>query len=162
VFILLNISARPVHCRFLCILTIALQYIKNFHHGEVSNPGSSALEANPMTTGHVRNCLYIMSSCHLQKVCKAASQNSRFECNQGDQRPILNFAPRGKLWPTGTKLSHRDELCPLGAKVSPRGEFCPLGVNLSPGGEILCLPLHSSKQLRVFTPGGEQRGEHFP
>jgi hypothetical protein len=49
---------------------------------------------------------------------------------------------------------------PLGAnfdppveKLSPRCEFCPLGVNLSPGGKTLCSPLHSSKQLRVFTPG---------
>jgi hypothetical protein len=24
------------------------------------------------------------------------------------------------------------------------------------------LPFHSSKQQRVFTPGGERRGEHFP
>jgi hypothetical protein len=46
--------------------------------------------------------------------------------------------------------------------LSPRIEFCSLGVKLSPGGEILCSPLHSSKQLRVFTPGGEQRGEHSP
>jgi hypothetical protein len=37
-----------------------------------------------------------------------------------------------------------------------------VGVKLSPGGEILCLPLHSSKQWRVFTPGGEQRGEVIP
>jgi hypothetical protein len=42
-------------------------------------------------------------------------------------RPILNFDPRGKLWHPGAKLS--------------------------PGGEILCLPLHSSKQLSVFIPG---------
>jgi hypothetical protein len=61
-------------------------------------------------------------------------------------RPI-NFAPRGKL-----RLP--------GAKLSPRGEFYPLGVALSPGGEIICSPLHSSKQLRVFTTGGEHRGEH--
>jgi hypothetical protein len=51
------------------------------------------------------------------------------------QRPILNFAPRGKL----------ETLTP-GAKLYPRGEFCPLGLKLSPGDEILCSPLHSSKQ----------------
>jgi hypothetical protein len=49
------------------------------------------------------------------------------------QKPILNFAPRGKLRTPGTKLP-------------PRGEFCPLGVKLSNRGEILCSPLHSSKQ----------------
>jgi hypothetical protein len=43
-------------------------------------------------------------------------------------RPILNFAPRGKLWPPGVKLS-------------PRGEFCPPGVKLSPGVEIICSSL---------------------
>jgi hypothetical protein len=52
------------------------------------------------------------------------------------QRSILNFTPRDKLWPPGVKLS--------------------------PGGEILCSPLHSSKQYRVFTPGGERRGELHP
>jgi hypothetical protein len=65
------------------------------------------------------------------------------------QRPILNFAPRGKLWLPWESLS-------------PRGEFCPLVVKLSPGGEIICLPLHSFKQYGVSTPGGERRGEHFP
>jgi hypothetical protein len=35
-------------------------------------------------------------------------------------------------------------------------------VKLSPGGEILSSQLHSSKQYRVFTPGGERRGEHSP
>jgi hypothetical protein len=42
-------------------------------------------------------------------------------------RPILNFAPRGKLWPPG-------------AKLSPSSECCHLGVKLPPGSEILCLP----------------------
>jgi hypothetical protein len=56
------------------------------------------------------------------------------------QRPILNFTPRGKVVPQGRILS-------------PGGEVIP-------GGEILSLPLHSSKQLRVFTPGGERRDEH--
>jgi hypothetical protein len=41
-------------------------------------------------------------------------------------RPILNLAPRDKLW--------------------PQGRSCPLGVKLSPGGEILCSTLHSSQQ----------------
>jgi hypothetical protein len=57
---------------------------------------------------------------------------------------------------------------PLGANFDPRGEVVPqgwilsLGVKLSPGCEILCFPLHSSKLWRVFTPGGERRGEHSP
>jgi hypothetical protein len=57
---------------------------------------------------------------------------------------------------------------PLRANFDPRGEVVPqrwirpLGVKLSPGGEILCSPLHSSKQYRVFTPGGERRGELHP
>jgi hypothetical protein len=43
---------------------------------------------------------------------------------EGVQRPILNFAPKGKLWPQG--------------RCCPRGEFCPLGVKFSVH--------HSSKQ----------------
>jgi hypothetical protein len=50
-------------------------------------------------------------------------------------RPILNFAPRGKLWPQGWSY-------PLGAKFSVRPSIL----------------LNS----RVFTPGGERSGEHFP
>jgi hypothetical protein len=52
--------------------------------------------------------------------------------------------------------------------IIDRGEVVPQGWILSPGGEvipwgeILCSPLHFSKQWRVFTPGGEQRGEHSP
>jgi hypothetical protein len=55
------------------------------------------------------------------------------------QRPILNFAPRGKLWPPRAKLSTRREICPLGVKLSHGGEILsalptvesvhPLGVN---------------------------------
>jgi hypothetical protein len=60
-------------------------------------------------------------------------------------RPILNFAPRGKLSP-------QRRSCPPGMK------FCPLGVKLSHRGEIFCLPLHSYKQYE----GGERRGEHSP
>jgi hypothetical protein len=59
-------------------------------------------------------------------------ENSVFRGKQ--LRPILNFTPRGK----------------------------PLGAKLSPGGKILCSPLHPSKHYRVFTPGGERRGEHSP
>jgi hypothetical protein len=57
---------------------------------------------------------------------------------------------------------------PLEANFDPRGEVSPQGAKLTPGvevipwGEILCLPLHSAKQYRVFVPGGEQRGEHSP
>jgi hypothetical protein len=51
---------------------------------------------------------------------------------------------------------------PLGANLDPSGEVVPQGGILSPGGEILCSPLHSSEQYRVFTPGGERRGEHSP
>jgi hypothetical protein len=38
-----------------------------------------------------------------------------------NQRPSLNFAPRGKLWPPGAKLSPRCEFCPLGGEVIPWG-----------------------------------------
>jgi hypothetical protein len=62
---------------------------------------------------------------------------------------FFNLAPRYDLWSPE-------------AKLSPRGELSPLGVKLSPGGETLCSPLHSFEQWRVFTPGGERRGEHFP
>jgi hypothetical protein len=40
--------------------------------------------------------------------------------------------------------------------TSPLGvSFVPWGWTLSPGGELLCLSLHSSEQLIMFTPGGE-------
>jgi hypothetical protein len=50
-----------------------------------------------------------------------------------EQRHIIKFAPRGKLWPPG-------------AKLSPRGGFCPLGVKLSPGGwaSMFAPPLFNS------------------
>jgi hypothetical protein len=47
-------------------------------------------------------------------------------------RPILNFTPRGKLWPPGVKLSPRGE-------VVPQGWISPLGVKLSSGGEVKSL-----------------------
>jgi hypothetical protein len=62
------------------------------------------------------------------------------------QSPILNFTPRGKLWPQG-------QSCPPGLNFVPWG--------LSPGGQIICSPLHSSKQQSVH-PWGEWRGEHSP
>jgi hypothetical protein len=72
----------------------------------------------------------------------------RYEC--AALRPILNFAPRGKIWPPGVKLSLR-------------GEFCPLGVKLSLGGEILCLPLHSSAQyVNSVHPRGWTKGWTSP
>jgi hypothetical protein len=57
-------------------------------------------------------------------------------------------------------LSHK--LFSVLGVLRPILNFCPLGVKLSPWGESLSLPLHSSKQKRVFTPGGERRGEHYP
>jgi hypothetical protein len=33
---------------------------------------------------------------------------------------------------------------------------------IGPWGKIFCLPQHSSKQQKVFIPGGERRGEHSP
>jgi hypothetical protein len=48
-------------------------------------------------------------------------------------RPILNFTPRGKLWPQG-------RICLPGVHFVPW-----VWVKVSPGGEIHCLPLHSSK-----------------
>jgi hypothetical protein len=54
----------------------------------------------------------------------------------------------------------RRQLWPPGMKSGPPGKLCLLMVKLSPGGEILCLPLHLSKHSRVFTTGGEQKGEH--
>jgi hypothetical protein len=58
------------------------------------------------------------------------------------QRPILSFAPRGKFWPTGAKLSPRDEffsqthlvtLRPI-LNFSPRDKRWPPGANLFPKG----------------------------
>jgi hypothetical protein len=59
-----------------------------------------------------------------------------------------NFDPRGDVVPQG-------RCCPPGAMLSPRGEICSLGMKFSVHPSIL---LNS----RVFTPGGEQRGEHSP
>jgi hypothetical protein len=50
------------------------------------------------------------------------------------QRPILNFSPRGKLWP-------QRRLCPQGwnlspeVKVNPWGPSSPLGIKFAPGGQ---------------------------
>jgi hypothetical protein len=63
-------------------------------------------------------------------------------------RPILNFDPRGKLWPQGWS-------CPPGVNFVPWVWSYPLGVKFSVHPSIL---LDSMK--RVFTPGGERRGEH--
>jgi hypothetical protein len=41
------------------------------------------------------------------------------------QKPILNFTPRGNLWPPRAKLSPRSELCSL------KGWSYPLGVAFS-------------------------------
>jgi hypothetical protein len=57
------------------------------------------------------------------------------------QRPILNFSPRGKLWPPRVNLS-------------PRGEVIPWGWN------SVCPSILLNN--RVLTPGGEQRGELNP
>jgi hypothetical protein len=46
-------------------------------------------------------------------------------------RPILNFAPRGKLWPPGAKLSPRSE------HFVPWGWSYPMGVKFSVGPSIL-------------------------
>jgi hypothetical protein len=64
--------------------------------------------------------------------------------NSSRQRPILNFAPRGKLWPQGRScppwvkfsvhpsiLLHCRECSPLrvneGVNIPPRGQISPLG-----------------------------------
>jgi hypothetical protein len=75
-------------------------------------------------------------------------------------RPILNFTPRGKLWPPGAKLSPRGEFVPWGwnslfapsillnnkvcsslrgnegGNFTPRGQISPLGDKFTPRGEI--------------------------
>jgi hypothetical protein len=51
--------------------------------------------------------------------------------DQSDQRPILNFAPRGKLWPRGLIGPQGWILFPGGGILYPRGEFCSLGVKFS-------------------------------
>jgi hypothetical protein len=78
-------------------------------------------------------------SCH---IChrKMNSSDTQLKLHKNSRSPFLtsplgeNFVPRGEVVSQGGILS--------------------MGVKLSPGGEILCLPLH--------TPGGEQRGEHYP
>jgi hypothetical protein len=68
------------------------------------------------------------------------------------QKTILNFAPRGKLWPPGT--------CPRGVNFVPSGWSYPRGDLL--GGIILCSLLLSSKRQSVFTPGGWTKGWTIP
>jgi hypothetical protein len=46
-----------------------------------------------------------------------------------DLRPILNFTPRGKLWPPGTTLSPRGEVIPWGLT---KGRTFPLGDKVHP------------------------------
>jgi hypothetical protein len=71
----------------------------------------------------------------------------------GIQRPILNFAPRGKLdpqgwtWPPGVNLTPRGEL-------DPQGWSCPLGVKFSVRPSIL---LNS----RECSPLGVNEGDKF-
>jgi hypothetical protein len=85
------------------------------------------------------------------------------------QRPILNSAPRGKLWSLGAKFSPRSEFCPpgvsypLGVNFSVRpsnllnsGECSTLwvnkGVNIPPRGHSS--PLGSSSPLGKLHPWG--------
>jgi hypothetical protein len=63
------------------------------------------------------------------------------------QRPILNFAPRGKLWTQGRS-------CPPGVNLVPWRWSYPLGVKFSAHPSILL-------NCSVFTPVGEWRGA-FP
>jgi hypothetical protein len=55
------------------------------------------------------------------------------------QRPILNFAPRGKLWPPGVKFSVRPSILLNSGECSPlwvnkRGWTFPLGDKFHPWG----------------------------
>jgi hypothetical protein len=90
--------------------------------------------------GGVRSSFYCFIA---SAMTECQSKEGRLQKDCGAQRPILNIAPRGKCWPQGRSCSFR-------------GEFCPLGVKLSSRGEILFSTLHSSKQLRVFTPEGDE------
>jgi hypothetical protein len=73
---------------------------------------------------------------------------SRSELASSDQRPIFNFAPRGKLTP--------------GAKLSPRGEFCPLRVKLSPGAKFSVCPSILLKIRECSPLGGVNVGVNIP
>jgi hypothetical protein len=57
---------------------------------------------------------------------KASSHSKHCLFDSRWRRPILNFAPRGKLW--------------------SQERSCSPELNSSPGGEIPCSPLHSSEQ----------------
>jgi hypothetical protein len=75
------------------------------------------------------------------------------------QRPILNFAPRGKLWPPRRSCPPRAKLSPTG-EVVPHGRRCPLGVKLPPGGEILFSPPFF-KTMGSVHPWGWTKGWTF-
>jgi hypothetical protein len=74
--------------------------------------------------------------------------------NVPNLRPILNFAPRGKSWPPGAKLSPRSELCPLRVKfprevkISVRPSILPNSRECSPLGKN-----HISKNCPLFYLG---------
>jgi hypothetical protein len=73
-------------------------------------------------------------------------RSSTMHQNWFENKPIGNPVTRWAFWKDRTKC--RDS--------APRDEFCPLGVKLSPPGvKILCLPLCSSREKSVFTPGGK-------
>jgi hypothetical protein len=60
--------------------------------------------------------------------------------------------------PPGVKLSTR-------VKVGPRGEAAPQGWTLSHSGEVIpygLRPIRSSKEMSVFTHGGERKAERSP
>jgi hypothetical protein len=106
-----------------------------------------------------------MTDCVLY--CGHSSKKTDFM--HGDQRPILNFAPRGKLWPPGAKLSPRRQFLtsPLRANFDPRGEVVPRGRSCHPGMNFVPLwwiyPLGENFSETVqCSPLGVNKGVNIP
>jgi hypothetical protein len=113
--------------------------------------------------------------CHFFKLFKCMQwlQVSRL------QRPLLNFAPRGKLWPQGWScppgvnfvswdwsyplgvkfsvcpsiLLNSRECSPLGVNIPPKGQISPLGAKFTPRCE--CHPWGPEVKLRMALRVGE-------
>jgi hypothetical protein len=92
------------------------------------------------------NRLFVQWTSDVERPCIVQFLQKEFTLRA--QRPVLNLAPRGKLWPPGAKLSPRSELCPYGWSY-------PLGVKFSVHPFIL---LNS----REYSPLGINKGVNIP
>jgi hypothetical protein len=92
-------------------------------------------------------------SLHTQPPAMIHKKKRKFISNK-NMRPILNFAPRGELWPQGRTLIPKGKFCPPGANFVPKGWSYPLGVKFSVRPSILlnnreCSPLEVNEGVNI-------------